>query len=312
MQISIVHGDTQLNASVAATVAQSFTLNPSIVGAIGPASSAEVTAVGPVMKRAGMAFVSSSALGASLTRGTLRGTFFRVIPSESMQAPSIAAFATSALGVGKGTSTFVIDDGSSTYAVPLATALATSLKAAGATVTRKTIGTKQHDFTELVTGIPTYAKVVFLATEQSAQAQELALQMKAQGRSTTVFATDRSFDARVYKASNGYVSFFAPDLATIPAARSTVAAFRARFHGDTSPFGPPAAAAVDILAQAIDKACGSSDQTVTRATLRTTLASQSLPKSILGTPLAFDANGDVAGGGFRIYKIVGGKYVTVK
>jgi len=37
----------------------------------------------------------------------------------------------------------------------------------------------------------------------------------------------------------------------------------------------------------------------------------SLPSTILGTPIRFTANGDLAGAKFHIFKIVNGKYETV-
>ena len=67
LKINIVQGDTQLNPALASTVAQSFASNSSIVGVIGPAGSQEVTAVAPILKKAGLAFSSGSATNVALT-----------------------------------------------------------------------------------------------------------------------------------------------------------------------------------------------------------------------------------------------------
>jgi len=67
--ITLTQGDTQLTASIAVTVTQQFTSNSKIVAVVGPAGSQEVAAVGPLMARAGMPFVSGSATRTSLTSG---------------------------------------------------------------------------------------------------------------------------------------------------------------------------------------------------------------------------------------------------
>src|SRR6516162_4502591 len=67
--ISIVQGDTQLTPSIATTVTQQLTANPKIVAVVGPAGSQEVEAVGPLMARAGLAFISGSATATALTTG---------------------------------------------------------------------------------------------------------------------------------------------------------------------------------------------------------------------------------------------------
>ena len=65
--ITLVQGDTQLNPAQATTVTQQFTSNSKILGVIGPAGSQEVEAVGPLMGRAGLVFISGSATNPTLT-----------------------------------------------------------------------------------------------------------------------------------------------------------------------------------------------------------------------------------------------------
>ena len=73
IKINIVQGDTQLTPSLASTVSQSFASNSSIVGVIGPAGSQEVSAAAPILKKAGLAFVSGSATNPALTNGVAQG-----------------------------------------------------------------------------------------------------------------------------------------------------------------------------------------------------------------------------------------------
>jgi branched-chain amino acid transport system substrate-binding protein len=90
-KISLVPRDTQLTPSIATTVTQRMVSNANIVAVAGPAGSLEVQAVGPLFANAGMAFISGSALTATLTSG-INATFFRVVPSDRLQGPEDARF----------------------------------------------------------------------------------------------------------------------------------------------------------------------------------------------------------------------------
>ena len=72
-KISIVQGDTQLNPAQATTVTQQLTSNSKVVAVVGPAGSQEVEAVGPLMARAGLPFITGSATAAALTNGSQIG-----------------------------------------------------------------------------------------------------------------------------------------------------------------------------------------------------------------------------------------------
>src|SRR5262249_12346913 len=89
--ITIKQGDTQLTPSIATTVTQQFTADNSITGVVGPAGSQEVEAIGPLMARAGLAFISGSATAVELTTGKYP-TFFRVVSKDSVQGPQDANY----------------------------------------------------------------------------------------------------------------------------------------------------------------------------------------------------------------------------
>jgi branched-chain amino acid transport system substrate-binding protein len=310
VKIQIVQGDTQLNPAIASTVSQSFASNSSIVGVIGPAGSQEVTASAPILKKAGLAFTSGSATNVALTNGKLKGYFFRVVPNDGVQAPTDATYMEKHLGVTSGSSVMIIDDQES-YSTGLADIVQADLKKAGVTVDRESISQKDTDFSSLVAKVTSSTKVVFTPFQLASQTQLLAQQLKSQGKSAIVFASDGSFDSSKYNASGNYVSFFAPDVTTLPADKAIVAAYHKQFPGGTSPFGAPNYVAAQLYAQAAQVACTAGKGTITRTSLRLALAKQKIAKSVLGTPMAFTANGDVAGAAFHIFKIVNGKYVTV-
>ncbi len=246
----------------------------------------------------------------TLTKGQWRGYFFRVVPNDGVQGPTDANFMIKRLGVKKGSSVMIVDDQES-YSTGLANIVQSELKKAGVNVDRESISQKDTDFSALVAKVGSSTKVVFTPFQLSSQTQLFAQQLKSQGKSAVVFATDGSFDSSKYNVSGNYVSFFAPDVTTIPADRMIVAGYHKQFPGGTSPFGAPNFVAVQLYGQAIQQACKAGKGTITRAALRTALAKQRIPKSILGTPMAFTKNGDVAGASDFVFKIVGGKYVTV-
>jgi branched-chain amino acid transport system substrate-binding protein len=307
LQLTIVQGDTQLDPAKASVVAQSFASNPSIVATIGPAGSQEVTAVAPILKKAGLAFMSGSATNVTLTNGKLRGYFFRVVPNDGVQAPTAASYMMAKLGVKKGTTVMIVDDQES-YSTGLADIVGNALKKAGVTVDRESISQKTTDFSSLVAKVSGSTKVVFLPFQVASQAQLFAQQLKAQGKSAVVFGSDGTFDSKKFNVSGSYVSFFAPDVTTIAADRAITAAYNKAYPGGTSPFGAPNYVAAQMYATAATAAC--KDGKISRDEIRLAVAKVKLPSTILGGSMAFTANGDVAGAKFFVFKIVGGKYTA--
>jgi branched-chain amino acid transport system substrate-binding protein len=310
LKINIVQGDTQLNPALASTVAQSMASNSSIVAVIGPAGSQEVSAVAPILKKAGLGFVSGSATNPALTNGSNKGYFFRVVPNDSVQGPTDAKYMLTKLGVKKGDTVMIVDDQES-YSTGLAGIVKSALQKAGITVDSESITQKDTDFSALVGKVGGSTKVVFTPFQLASQTQLLAQQLKAAGKSAIVFGTDGSFDASKFNQSGNYVSFFASDVTTIPSDKAIVAAYHKQFPGGTSPFGAPNYVAAQLWAQAATAACKSGKGTLTRASIRAAFAKQAIARSILGAPISFTANGDVAGAAFHIFKIVNGKYVTI-
>ena len=308
VKLKIVQGDTQLDPAKASTVAQQFASNDSIVGVIGPAGSDEVEATAPILKKAGLAFASGSATRVSLTDGSLAGYFFRDVPNDGVQGPTDADYMTSELGVGKGDTVMIVDDQES-YSTGLADIVGKELKDKGVTVDRESVSQKATDFSSL-TAKAGDAKVVFLPFQVASEAQLFAQQLKSSGSKAVVFGSDGTFDSSKFTADGGYISFFAPDVTTLDAAKDTVAGFKKQFPGGTSPFGAPNYVLAQMYATAISKICKDGD-TPTRDNVRAEVFKVSLDDTLLGTPISLDDNGDVAGAKFHIFKIENGKYVTV-
>jgi branched-chain amino acid transport system substrate-binding protein len=308
VKIKLVQGDTQLDPAKATTVAQQFASNSKILGVIGPAGSDEVEAVRSTLRKAGLAFVSGSATRVSLSNGSYKGFFFRVVPNDGVQGPTAADYMRTKLGVKSGDTVMIVDDQES-YSTGLADIVGASLAAKGIKVDRESISQKATDFSALVAKATSSTKVVYLPFQLASQAQLFAQQLKAQGKSAVVFGSDGTFDSSKFNVNGSYISFFAPDVTTLPANAAITKAFNKAFPGGTSPFGAPNYVAMQAYSAAITAAC--KDGKITRTELRTKLAKVSLPKTIIG-PIRFTANGDVAHTKFHIFKIENGKYVTIQ
>jgi len=308
-KIKIVQGDTQLDPSKASTVAQQFASNKSIMGVIGPAGSDEVEAVAATLKKAGLAFASGSATRVSLTSGKWKGYFFRDVPNDAVQGPTDAAYMVEKLGVKKGDSVMIVDDQES-YSTGLADIVGQELKAKGVNVDRESVSQKATDFSSLIAKVTASTKVVFLPFQVASEAQLFAQQLKAQGKSATVFGSDGTFDSSKFTAAGAYVSFFAPDVTTLPADKAVVAGFKKVYKGGTTPFGAPNYVLAQAFGTAAQAACKNGK--ISRASLRAAFAKVNLKSTILGTPLRFTAKGDVAGAKFHIFQIQSnGSYKTV-
>jgi len=307
VKIKIVQGDTQLDPAKATTVAQQFASNKKIMGVVGPAGSDEVEAIRNTLRKAGLSFVSGSATRVSLSNGSYRGFFFRVVPNDSVQGPTAADYMRTKLGVKSGDSVMVVDDQES-YSTGLADIVGTSLAAKGVKVDRESISQKATDFSSLIAKVTSSTKVVYLPFQLASQAQLFAQQLQAQGKKAVVFGSDGTFDSSKFNVSGIYISFFAPDVTTVPANAAVAKAFNKAYPGGTSPFGAPNYVAMQVYANAITKAC--KDGKITRAELRKDFAKVSLANTLIG-PIRFTANGDVANAKFHIFKIENGKYVTI-
>jgi len=299
----MVVGDTQLpNVAAAIGVARQFASNRKIVGVAGPAGSQEVQAFGASMTRSGMAYVSMSATRDDLTNGR-RPTFFRVVGSDDIQGAVDARYAVKTLKADK---LFVINDGSS-YSVGLAARFANVAHILGADVDLDEITQQQTDFSPLVDKIGNDVDLVFIAFQIASQGQTFAQQMRAKGKNAIIFGPDGLFSSD-FTFEGAYVSAFARDIHGVKGTAALIKAYEKKY-GKFGTFGPPTYVAVQVVLGAIDKACQTGAPT--RKAVLTQIKKTNLKNTILGQGIRFDANGDVLGGVFYIYRIVNGKYQLV-
>jgi branched-chain amino acid transport system substrate-binding protein len=297
----IVQGDTQLSASLARTVGRRFVSNRAIMGVIGPSTSQAVISSGGLFRVARLAAVSGSATRTDLTNGRFP-TFYRVVPNDAVQAPSIANFAYTSLRARK----VVVVDSQDDYSTALARGLTYRFRLKGATVERASVAATDTDFSSLVTNVGDDVQVVVFATQTASAAQTMAQQLREQGKRAVVFGTDGAFSPAQYKPRLGYVSSFAPDLKLIPTGRPLVRQYN-RFSNNKTfgTFGPPSYMAAWVLMRATDAACR--DGSATRAEVSANVRRTNIP-SILGGTIRFNRRGDVLGSKFYTFKVENGRY----
>jgi branched-chain amino acid transport system substrate-binding protein len=293
----LVEGDTQLDPAQASTVAQRFVSDDDILAVVGPAGSQEVEAVGPIFTRENLGFISGSATRTSLTGGDFP-TFYRVVPNDDAQGPTIGNFIVDEIGA---ESVFVIDDQTS-YSTGLADSATAALEEAGVTVERDSVNQDQNDFSALVSRAAD-ADVVFLPWQLANKAQVLAQQLQEQGSDAVVFGSDGLFSAD-FTAEGSFVSSFAPDITAIESSADLVEGYEAEYGEFTSTFGPPMYAATQAVLAAISRAC--EDGEPTREAVAEQIGETNQDPSILGDPIGFDDNGDVEGARFYIFEVLGG------
>jgi branched-chain amino acid transport system substrate-binding protein len=303
-KFGVVQGDTQLKAPVARTVAKKFVADRDIMAVIGPSESQAVVVSAGLFERVGLAAVSGSATRTSLTNGDYQ-TFFRVVPNDAIQGPTIVKYIT---GVMKAKNAVVIDS-QDAYSVPLARGITIGLKARGVNVSRESVSADDTDFSSIVANVGSNVDVVVFATQVATAANTLSNQLLEQGKKAVVFGTDGAYSPSQYKPKNGLVSVFAPDLNLDPSARAIVREYnRWSKNKEFGAFGPATYMAGLVAMTAITKACADGNATrpeVTRFVRRTNIP------SIIGDRIVFRRNGDIKGGTFVIYKVTNGKYSAV-
>jgi branched-chain amino acid transport system substrate-binding protein len=293
--ITLVPGDTQLTPSIAVTVTQQFTSNQKIVAVVGPAGSQEVIAVGALMDRAGMPFISGSATNSTLTTGKYP-TFFRTVSQDSVQGPQDANYIVKNLHP---KALMIIDDQES-YSTGLVSAMIPVFQTAGVTVDHESVSQKVTDFSSLVAKVTPAMTVVVLPWQTAANAQQFGKDLAQQHKNAVIFGTDGLFQS-TFSISGSYVSSFGPDINGIPADAAIVAAAKAKY-GSFGTFGPPSYAAAHVVDEAIASVC-KSGQTPSRANVLAAIKTTNEATSILGQPISFTSTGALVNGRFFLFKI---------
>jgi branched-chain amino acid transport system substrate-binding protein len=299
-KIKVLNGDTQLgvDTAFAVKVAQSYASNSKVLGVVGPAGSQEVVASTSAYKGGRLGFVSGSATRVTLTDGhtdgNRRGYFFRTVPNDGQQGPTVANWMTKKL---KWKRVYIIDD-QETYSQGLADGVQKILKNRGVTTLRDSISQQASDFSSTIAKIPSNYQGIYIPWQLAPQAQAFGQQLKSAGKGNIkLFGSDGLFAPGVWKITGSYDSAFPYNPAD-----PVVKAYLKAHHGNGEFFGLPSYVAAQVVVGAVTKACA--DGKATRAEVRKNIANTHLKKTILGFPVAFKPSGEMkAPAAFGIYRI---------
>jgi branched-chain amino acid transport system substrate-binding protein len=310
--VTLAQDDTQLTPSIAVSKTQSIIASPA-VAAVGPAGSQEVEAVGPLFGKAGVAFVSGSASLPELALSGKNPTFFRVVPDDNIQGPQDANYIVTHL---KPKGVLIIDDDEA-YSQGLVKTMIPILQKAGIKVDHQTINgtdtgaTLAGAISSLVTShLSSSDGVTVLPWQAAANAQQFGLEAKKQGKTTILFGTDGTNSPSQFKIAGSYVSAFGPDIAGSSRALDKAIVAGVAKYGPYGAFGLPTYEAADVVMKAISAVC-KGGQTPSRSNVLAALKTTKVPAAAnpLGIPVAFAANGDLAGNYGYLFKIEpSGKY----
>jgi branched-chain amino acid transport system substrate-binding protein len=283
--IRLLEADTQLDPRRAARAAQLLHRTPNVLAVVGPAGSQEVLAAAPVFSRSErLAFVSASAVQSELSNGSIP-TFFRVVPSERAQAPTIARLIGQRL---KARVVAIVDD-RSTYSRRLADGVEARLRAAGITVERSRADAGRTQFEGAARSVSRAAEVVFLPFHVAATAQLFVQELRRQGKRPVVVGSD-TLDSRDFTISGAYVAAFAP--------RTRVPGYE---RAGATKFGPAAYLATEVVVRAIRAACA--DGAATRREVLERIRATDLEQTVLGSRLRFTRRGDVRGASYAVLRL---------
>ena len=299
--IKVVEGDDQLDPAQAATIAQQWVSDDSIVAVVGPESDSTVESAGPIFGEPGMAMVSSTATSSRLTEGKYP-TFYRVTPPDSLQGSQDAQYMIDNLDAKK---VFVIDD-QSAYSKGIADVVVPLLEDDGVDVSRDSVSQTNTDYSALVSKIADDTDVVFLPWMLAANAQLFGDQMAEQGKTATIFGTDGVFSPQDFKVEGSYLSSFSPDVQNNPDYADLVQEFEDKY-GQFGAFGLTTYPATQVVLDAVKKACDDGGGTADRAAVAEAVKNTDISDSILG-PIAFEDNGEMTDAKFFTYTIKDGNY----
>ncbi len=290
-RIKMVMGDTQLgvDTAFAVKVAKSFASNSKLLGVVGPAGSQEVVASTSAYKAGGLAWVSGSATRTTLTDGhtdgNRRGFFYRTVPNDGQQGPTVATYMTKKL---KWKRVYIIDD-QETYSQGLADGVQQILNSKGVTTKRDSISQSQSDYSSVIAKIPNNYQGIYIPWQLAPQAQAFGQQLQAAGKGKIkLFGSDGLFAPGVWKIAGSYDSAFPYD-----PANKVVTSYVKAHDGNGEFFGLPSYVSAQVVVGAVTRACKAGHGKTTRAAVRKQIAKTNLKSSILGFPVRFQKSGEM-------------------
>ncbi len=297
---------------------RAFAADDAVAAAIGPMNSNVAEAEIPIANAAGLALITMASSAIDLTKGSgaarlrpehpERPSFFRVCAADDRQGAAAAAFARG-LGFHRA---FVIDDNES-YGKGLADVFAAEFPKRGGTILgREHLTPFALDYKPLLTKIAAEKPdVIFFGGVVSTGGGILRKQMGDVGLGRVpYFGGDGLANPNYVPLAGAYAdaTYFTlggPDIDRLPAARSFITAYTARFHAPPGQYSAGAYAAANVALDAIRASLAAHPgRPVDRADVLDRIARTRLAVTPVG-PVAFDGAGDLRNPIVSLYRVVG-------
>jgi branched-chain amino acid transport system substrate-binding protein len=305
-KIAVLEADDQGNPQVGVAAAEKVAADPAVIGAVWGITSVTCIPASEALNRSDIVLITPGCTSPKVTDRGLKNVD-RICARDDFQAPAGALWLIEEL---KKKKIAVFDDGT---IGPRGGAdeFEKKAKGLGATVLRFVIRSGDKDFRMILGTIPKDVDAIY-APVWAPDAALMVKQLPDVGLTVPVMGPDEQFEPIDYiQASGGaaegnYVSFLVPDVKQVPAAQAFTKAFEAKY-GSVSSYGPLAYEATNILLAAVQRV-GRLDRAAIRDEVRATNGYQ----GVLGTPVTFNAIGDVDTQNIYIYQVKGPDFVQVK
>ena len=299
-QVRLVEVDDQGSGTEAAKVAPGTASNRRIIGLVGPAYSGATINSLPFYKQTGLPLISPSATRVSITDPTqgLIGfpVFHRVVATDLVQGPALYKLAIKGVSSPK---VFVIDDQS-----PYGVGLVDYMKRGGAVLAgQDSVSDKTTDWTATISKVTAAGANVVIFTGYYAQAASLYRQLRDSGYKGVLAGGDGVLSPGILSlASASILEGVRLTAGTVPLTEisaSLEADFKKKVGVASGTYAAESIDAANIFLSCIGKGVS------TRPNMLKCVKAYK-GKSITGTTIAFDKNGDVAGGPMNSFEIKGG------
>lgn len=300
IQVKVVEVDDQGSGTEAAKVAPGTASNKKIIGLVGPAYSGATINSLPFYKQTNLPLISPSATRVSITdpsQGLIGFPVFHRIPAtDAVQGPALYKLATKGV---TSPQVFVIDDQS-----PYGVGLVEYMLKGGATVVGKdSVSDKTTDWTASISKVTAAKANVVIFTGYYAQAASLYRQLRDAKFTGVLAGGDGVLSPGILTlASSSILEGVRLTGATVPLAEisaSLEADFKKKMGVSSGTYAAESIDATNVFLGCIQK--GNSTRAAMLKCVKTFKG-----KSVTGTTIAFDKNGDVAGGPMNGFEIKGG------
>lgn len=298
-RLELVARNDSSDPAVGAQAARELLSVPNLIGVVGTYNSGVAAQVMPILSPAGIVMISPGNTDPSLTAGRPFPTYFRVVATDSVQGPQLAAYAYDTLNLRRAA---VVSETKS-VSQGLANAFAQAFTAKGGTVTiQRVVPDGTTNFTGVMTEVAaTNPQFLFFGGEY----EVAAAARKASPVGPLIGGDgikDQAYIEAAGVASEGDIaSSLGGPLASLPGGAEFARAYAAQNYAQPpSDFGPYAYDAANILIAAfakrgLDRAGILQEVQATRTT------------GVTG-PLGFDAQGDTLNRVLTIYRVTQGRF----